>query len=311
MYNGILICDKPQDFTSHDVVAKLRGILRQRKIGHAGTLDPMATGVLAVLLGAATRASDDAASADKTYIAALRPGVVTDTQDIWGTVLQQRPASPSKTVVEAALAAFRGPRDQLPPMYSAVQIGGRRLYDLARKGVETPRPFRKIYISALELTQPPPEFDSQIQRGDIVFRVTCSKGTYVRTLCHDIGGVLGCGGCLAALRRVQSGGFGIGEALSLARIEELHRTDMLEGCILPTEGVYAHLPQITLNADGAVRVVHGNYLLASHISGGQIPPVGGLCRVHLPGGEFYMTGIGTCGQHGPAVACHKTFAIKE
>ena len=200
MASGILIVDKPEDWTSQDVVAKLRGALHERRAGHGGTLDPMATGVLPVFFGRATRAVEFFEHAEKTYETVLRLGLVTDTQDITGRVLEQRDAaSVTEADVRAALPRFLGPQKQVPPMYSAIKIGGKKLYELARAGQEVARPARAITIHALELLScAPPDF---------TLRVHCSKGTYVRTLCHDLGAALGTGGCMAALRRTAAGAY--------------------------------------------------------------------------------------------------------
>ena len=199
MANGIFVVDKPAGWTSQDVAAKLRGVFHEKRVGHGGTLDPMATGVLPVFVGRATRAAQFLESADKEYVAGLRLGVVTDTQDICGNVLSQQKAHVTREALEAALAHFTGELDQIPPMYSAVKIGGRKLYELARRGKEVERPARRITIHALEV----------LDGADDLWtlRVHCSKGTYVRTLCHDIGALLGCGGCMESLRRTRAGAF--------------------------------------------------------------------------------------------------------
>ncbi len=191
MANGIIIIDKPAGWTSMDVCGKLRGILKTKKVGHAGTLDPMATGVLPVFVGSATRAVSYAEAGDKEYIAGLRLGLVTNTQDTSGEVLEQHPAEGiTRGQLEAVLARFTGEIQQVPPMYSAIKIGGQKLYELARKGQEIERPARTVTIHGLELLEP------EEPGGDWRLRVRCSKGTYVRTLCHDIGRSLGCGGCM-------------------------------------------------------------------------------------------------------------------
>ncbi|MBR5390404.1 MAG: tRNA pseudouridine(55) synthase TruB, partial [Clostridia bacterium] len=236
MLNGILLLDKPADFTSHDAVAKLRGVLRQKKIGHAGTLDPMATGLLVVLLGCATRASNYAAGQEKEYHAVLRLGLTTDTQDVTGTVLTQVEPHVTAEQLQAALAAFTGTVEQLPPMYSALSVGGKRLYDLARKGVEVERQAREIEISALELLP-----RTGLPQGDYALRVACSKGTYIRALCHDVGQALGCGGCMAALRRVRSGDFSLADAMTFSQIEALRERGELEARIIPVERIFSHL----------------------------------------------------------------------
>ena len=187
MADGIIIIDKPQDWTSMDVCAKLRGIFHERRIGHAGTLDPMATGVLPVFVGRATRAVEFASESEKEYVAGLRLGVETNTQDTTGTVLAERPVSVSQAELEQVLGQFRGEIRQIPPMYSAIKVGGKKLYELARKGQEVERQPRAVTIHSLTL-------EEQTGPADYTLRVRCSKGTYVRTLCHDIGRALGWGG---------------------------------------------------------------------------------------------------------------------
>nr|MCR5825209.1 tRNA pseudouridine(55) synthase TruB [Oscillospiraceae bacterium] len=194
MPDGIVVIDKPAGWTSMDVCAKLRGAYHEKRVGHAGTLDPMATGVLPVFVGQATKAIPFAEDGRKEYRARLRLGVVTDTQDTQGRVLQSASVAVGEAELRALLPRFLGEQEQLPPMYSAVRVHGQRLYDLARKGVEVERKPRRIVIEALELL--PPD-----ERGDFGLRVVCSKGTYIRTLCHDLGAALGCGGCMSALRR--------------------------------------------------------------------------------------------------------------
>ncbi len=208
--DGIIIIDKPQGWTSMDVCAKVRGTLHQRRVGHGGTLDPMATGVLPVFVGRATRAVEFAADGDKEYVAALRLGVVTDTQDVTGTVLEERPVRVSREELEAVLPQFTGDILQVPPMYSAIKKEGKKLYELARKGVEVEREARPVHIYGIEL------LDGLAGDGDFSLRVRCSKGTYIRTLCHDIGHALGCGGCMAALRRTKAAAFTLADAVPLA-----------------------------------------------------------------------------------------------
>ena len=212
MANGIIIIDKPADWTSMDVCAKLRGILKTKKVGHAGTLDPMATGVLPVFVGQATRAVSFAESGEKEYIATLRLGLVTDTQDISGQVLEQRDAAVTARDVAVVLPRLTGEILQLPPMYSAIKIGGRKLYDLARQGREVERTPRPVTIYELELLE-------QLSPVDFRLRIRCSKGTYVRTLCHDLGQLLGCGGCMAALRRTMAAGYTLAESRTLEGVQ--------------------------------------------------------------------------------------------
>ena len=191
MPSGILIIDKTQGWTSMDVCAKLRGIFREKRIGHAGTLDPMATGVLPVFIGRATRAVEFASEGQKEYVAGLRLGLVTNTQDTSGEVLEERPFRGSLQDLEGVLDRFRGDIQQVPPMYSAIKINGKKLYELARKGREVERQPRPVTIHSLTL-------EGQTGPAEFILRIRCSKGTYVRTLCHDIGLALGCGGCMRA-----------------------------------------------------------------------------------------------------------------
>ncbi len=208
MADGIIIIDKPAGWTSMDVCAKLRGVYREKRVGHAGTLDPMATGVLPVFVGQATKAVPFAEDGTKEYVARLRLGVVTDTQDTEGTVLQAVPAAVTEEALRAVLPRFTGELEQLPPMYSAVKINGQRLYALARRGVAIERKPRRVTIEALDLLSPD-------GTGDWGLRVRCSKGTYIRALCHDLGAALGCGGCMSALRRTAAAGWTLDEAVSL------------------------------------------------------------------------------------------------
>ena len=212
--NGILLLDKDEGWTSQDCVSKLRGILGERRIGHAGTLDPLATGLLVVLVGRATRAAAFAEAETKEYIAAFRPGIVTATQDITGNLLRSSDVLPSEEDVRAALPRFTGEIEQIPPMYSAIKINGRKLYDIARRGGEVEREARRITIHSIDYLGQ--------ENGDHMLRIRCSKGTYIRTLCHDLGEYLGCGGCMAALRRTRSGSFSVENA---RRIGELTRAD--------------------------------------------------------------------------------------
>lgn len=211
--DGIIIIDKPAGFTSHDVVAKLRGILRQKKIGHTGTLDPQATGVLPVLLGRATKLSEMLTAGTKTYEAVMRLGLVTDTQDVWGRTLGERPVTADEAAVREVCRGFTGQISQIPPMYSAIKIGGKKLYDLAREGREVERPAREITVYSIEITD--------ISLPLVSMRVRCSGGTYIRTLCHDIGAALGCGAAMQALRRTASGSFTIENAFTLEEVEAL------------------------------------------------------------------------------------------
>ncbi len=234
MPNGIVIIDKPSDWTSMDVCAKLRGILREKRVGHGGTLDPMATGVLPVFVGQATRAVEFAENGRKEYVAGLRLGQVTNTQDTSGETLETHPVTAARTDVEAALAGFLGEIDQIPPMFSAIKINGQKLYDLARKGQEVTRKPRRITIYELELLE-------QVSATDFRIRCVCSKGTYIRTLCHDIGQVLGCGGTLYSLRRTMAAGFTLAQSVTIEDVQEQG-----EALLLPTDQFFAEHPALTL-----------------------------------------------------------------
>ena len=247
MANGVLLIDKAQDWTSMDVCAKLRGILHERRVGHGGTLDPMATGLLPVFVGRATRAVQYATDGKKEYRAVLRLGLVTDTQDVTGAVLSQRAADVSREVLEAVLPQFRGEIFQVPPMYSALKVDGKKLYELARKGREVERQPRPITIHELELGE-------QLSGTDWELRVLCSKGTYIRTLCHDIGAALGCGGAMAALRRTKVAGFTIEQAVTL---EQVQAADDPAALLAPVDGCFADLPAVILTGAQAKCVRNG------------------------------------------------------
>ena len=209
--NGILLIDKPSGWTSNDVVIKLKGILHQRRVGHSGTLDPMATGLLVVFAGRATRAVEFAEAHSKRYIARLSLGIVTDTQDITGNILSRNEADISEEKFIEAIKSFEGPQEQLPPMYSAIKVNGKKLYDIARKGGEVERKKRSIEISRLEYLGREGE--------EYILDVSCSKGTYIRTLCHDIGQKLGCGACMTYLRRVEAGEFSVDNAVTIEYVQ--------------------------------------------------------------------------------------------
>ena len=252
---GIAIVDKPEGWTSHDVVAKLRRALGEKRIGHGGTLDPMATGVLPIFVGRATRAASFLESADKEYLASVRFGLTTDTQDTTGQVLSESSLRPSEGEAEAALLSFLGPQEQLPPLYSAVKVEGRKLYQYARAGREVERQPRKIEISAIEPLGFGPE-------GDYRFRLTVSKGTYVRTICHDLGQRLGCGGAMSALRRLRAGVFSIDEASPLeAFLEDGGRL------LRPLDSIFRAYPPLNLGEEETRRVRCGNDFAAEAEAG--------------------------------------------
>ncbi len=283
--SGILLVDKPAGWTSHDVVGRLRRMTGQRRIGHSGTLDPMATGLLVVFLGRATRAVEFAEGHDKAYTALLRPGVVTDTLDTTGAVLATSPERPTLSELEAALGAFRGEIEQLPPMYSALKYNGKKLYEIARAGGEVERKPRPVTIYRLECTG---ERD-----GDFVLEVECSKGTYIRTLCDDIGRALGCGACMSGLRRTRAGGFDVRDALT---IEEIERRGA-ENCLLPVDALFAGRPVVLLKDARAEKALRNGMDVKFDAD------FAGECRVYAESGEF----LALCRAEGGALKTIKSF----
>ena len=323
MPNGILSVDKPAGWTSQDVVAKLRGVFHEKRVGHGGTLDPMATGVLPVFLGRATRAVPFFEHADKVYEAELRLGLVTDTQDITGRTLEERPVDITPEQFETALARFRGEIQQIPPMYSAIKVNGQKLYALARKGKEIEREARPVTIYELEATGIRHQASGdggceatgnrQQETGDggcglprqcahwlamteseagsrpdtchlspvtCHLKIHCSKGTYVRTLCHDIGAALGCGGCMAALRRTRAGRYGLDQAHTL---EEILAAPEPERLLLPTDSLFSDRPALTVNAAAERKLRNGAVV-------GTLNAIDGEYRVYGPQGDFLLLG---------------------
>ncbi len=279
MAGGILVIDKPAGWTSMDVCAKLRGMFHEKRVGHAGTLDPMATGVLPVFLGRATRAVEFAADSDKEYIAGLKLGVTTNTQDITGEIVEERPADVTQEQLWAVLEGFTGDIEQVPPMYSAIKIGGKKLYELARKGKEVERKPRPVTIRALGVLEGP-------ERGaDFTLRVACSKGTYVRTLCHDIGQALGCGGCMSSLQRVKAAGFTLEDSVSLEAVQEAVDRGEGEGLLLPVDAYFARngwKNSVTVRPDAEKRLRNGGCV--------PTPGMEAECRVYSESGEFLGLG---------------------
>ena len=269
---GILLVDKPGGWTSHDVVAKLRGVMGERRIGHSGTLDPMATGLLVVFLGRATRAVEFAEADEKTYLAELLLGVATDTQDSTGSVLSRSGEIPDRSALEKALERFRGEIEQIPPMYSAIKKDGKKLYELARKGLEVERRPRRIRIDALEA------LSGGADRYTL--RIRCSKGTYVRTLCHDIGQALGCGACMSALRRTAAGAFSVEQAHTLPEILECADPKAL---LLPVDSLFAEKPACTVDEKHLRAVYNGGAFPAPELQEGEY-------RVYGPDGSFLLLG---------------------
>ena len=269
--NGIIIIDKPQEWTSNDVVSRLRRVFSTRRIGHGGTLDPMATGVLPVFVGRATRGVEFFEHAEKVYETTIRFGLTTDTEDITGRTLTECEVSLTEEALEAVLPRFRGDILQVPPMYSAIKVNGQKLYDLARKGREVERQPRPITIHELQLLA--------FSGSEARLRVRCSKGTYIRTLCKDIGEALGCGGCMAALRRVQAGEYTLEGAIPLRRLLDISEAgEDVEHLLRPVDTMFAGHPRLDLNEKKA-RLVKNGSAFAS-------PCADGTYRVYAPDGEF-------------------------
>lgn len=273
--NGILLVDKPEGWTSNDVVVKLKGVLHERRIGHSGTLDPLATGLLVVFVGRATRAVEFAEAHDKRYLAGLRLGLVTDTQDITGTALRSVEAGVTEAELKSALARFVGEQEQIPPMFSAIKVNGQRLYDIARRGGEIERKARKINIRSIDIVGR--------ENGDYVLDVCCSKGTYIRTLCHDIGEALGCGACMSSLRRVGAGEFDISSAHTLEELVSLAAKGEAEQVLLPVDSLFSSMPEYTADERCEKRIKNGNEIKTPALPDGEY-------RVYSASGEFLMLG---------------------
>ena len=250
LYSGILVIDKEPGFTSHDVVGVLRRILGMKRIGHTGTLDPNATGVLPVALGHATRLSEYLTDKKKTYEAVLRLGIETDTQDRWGNVIEEREVLCTEEEVRRAAASFVGEKMQVPPMYSALKVSGQRLYDLARQGISLERAARPVTFYEIGIRS--------VSLPDVALTVTCSKGTYIRTLCHDIGQALGCGAAMQELRRTASGDFTIEKSYTLSQVEQAAAEGRASSLIIPLEDVLARYPRVSCRPEGDRLLLNGN-----------------------------------------------------
>ncbi|MBQ2328052.1 MAG: tRNA pseudouridine(55) synthase TruB, partial [Oscillospiraceae bacterium] len=270
MANGILIVDKPAGWTSQDVAAKLRGVFHEKRVGHGGTLDPMATGVLPIFIGRATRAVPFFEHADKVYEAGLRLGLVTDTQDVTGRTLETHEVDVTQAQLEAALDSFRGEIAQIPPMYSAIKVNGQKLYALARQGKAVERAPRPVTIFALDLLGG--------AGADWRLRVHCSKGTYVRTLCHDIGAALGCGGCLSALRRTRAGAYDVTRSHTMA---EILAADDPEALLLPTDSLFSDRPALKVAENAERKLRNGAPLHTPKLKDGEY-------RVYNQAGDFLL-----------------------
>ena len=278
MINGIVVVDKEPGYTSHDVVAKLRGICGQKKIGHTGTLDPQATGVLPVCLGSATKLCDMLTDRDKEYVAELLLGVETDTQDVTGEVFQRRPVEMRETEVRRACESFTGRYEQVPPMYSALKINGRKLCDLAREGKEVERKARPVTIYELEILE--------CSLPVVKMRVACSKGTYIRTLCDDIGRALGCGGAMKSLRRTKAGGFTLKEAFTLEQLQQLKDQGRLTDIVRPVDSVFEEFPLLHVDSGYEGLLENGNVLAPSQTVEGEVHAPGRWVRLYRQDGRF-------------------------
>ena len=276
MFHGVINIYKEPGFTSHDVVAKLRGILRQKKIGHTGTLDPAAEGVLPVCLGKGTKLCDLLTDKRKTYQAVLLLGTETDTQDTTGTILSEKPTEQlTEPAVRGAAESFVGPYMQVPPMYSALKVNGKKLYELARKGQEVERKPRNITI-----------FELAVEDGsgsDWDLRVRCSKGTYVRTLCHDLGRALGCGGCMSSLRRTRAGSFTLAQAVTMQQVLDFAAGQDPQQLLMPVDAVFAAHPPLIVTLGQAAKLKNG-----AQVKDWQFQP--GTYRVYAEDGEFLLLG---------------------
>ena len=267
--NGIVIIDKPQGWTSQDVTARLRRVFNTRRIGHGGTLDPMATGVLPVFVGRATRGVEFFEHAEKTYETVLRLGMTTDTEDVTGTVLEEKEVNINPEEIETILDRFRGEILQVPPMYSALKVNGQKLCDLARKGKEVERKPRPITIHELTLLE--------VGENTLRLRVRCSKGTYIRTLCKDIGEAFGCGGCMEALRRTTAGEYTIEESVPLLQLLEEQEP---EKYLRNVDTMFRNYPEVTLTANQEKRCRNGNAFTVSLEDG--------TYRAYSAAGEFLL-----------------------
>ncbi len=296
--SGVIILRKPKGMTSHDCVNKLRRLYNTKKVGHTGTLDPMATGVLPILIGRAAKASDLVTAGDKTYRALLKLGLVTDTEDTTGTTLKTSDSIPSEAEVRAVVADFVGEISQVPPMYSALKVNGQKLVDLARRGVTIEREARRIRIYSAEL-------EPTALSDEYYLTVSCSKGTYIRTLCADIGERLGCGGCMAELERLASGGFSLEASISLEELEALEPSERLE-LLRPVETLFSELPELLLPPFYEKLSRNGCEIYQKKL--GSELPIGAWVRLCGKNGFFALGEVGEY-EGGSAVKAIKLFEL--
>lgn len=279
--DGIINVQKEKGYTSHDVVARLRGIFKQKKIGHTGTLDPEATGVLPVCLGRATKVCELLTNKEKTYVARVKLGIVTDTQDMTGKILEENSVAVTREEIERVLHNFTGELWQTPPMYSAVKVNGKRLYELARQGQEVERKQRKITVFSCVLTEYEPE------ENEFEIEVTCSKGTYIRTLCHDMGKQLGCGAAMVSLVRTKVDSFTLEQALTLDQIEEIVQEGAIQEHVMDIDALFPAYPAVVVLPPGVRYVQNGNEIRAEWCE--KLPEIctDGRVRVYDTEGNFY------------------------
>ena len=279
MIHGVINIHKEKGYTSHDVVAKLRGIVGQKKIGHTGTLDPDATGVLPVCLGKATKLCDMLTDKSKTYETVMLLGKVTDTQDISGTVLNESSTDDlNEEAVKAAILSFIGDYMQIPPMYSALKVNGKKLYELAREGVEIERKARPVTILDIQL--------KEVKLPRVRMEVSCSKGTYIRTLCHDIGEKLGCGACMEELIRTKVSRFELEDSLTLSQVQELKKAGKLAKILVPIDEMFLDYEAITLKKEYMSFVYNGNAFMPKHVDQYVELVDGKMVRVYDDKGNF-------------------------
>lgn len=296
-WNGVINIYKEAGFTSHDVVAKLRGILHQKKIGHTGTLDPDAEGVLPVCLGKATRLCDMLTDHEKEYEAVLRLGVSTDTQDSSGAVLCEKPVLVSEQEIRTCILSFVGEQMQIPPMYSALKVNGKKLYELARAGIEVERKARPVTFYEIEVLA--------MELPLVRIRVRCSRGTYIRTLCHDIGEKLGCGGCMEKLLRTGVGRFRIGDALKLAEVEQRMAEGTLQDVVVKIDQMFSDYESRHTMCEADRPVHNGNSVLCGHLQEQEPLTEGQYIRIYDSEDHF----IGIYRKNGDSVTPVKMFLL--
>ena len=299
MINGVIIVKKEKGFTSHDVVAKLRGIVKQKKIGHTGTLDPEAEGVLPVCLGNATKLCDILTDKTKEYVAELLLGITTDTQDMTGQILEEKEVKADEKQVEEAIMSFLGSSFQIPPMYSALKINGKKLYELAREGKEVERKPRPIEIYELQILS--------IELPVVKFRVLCSKGTYIRSLCADIGEKLSCGGCMQSLLRTKAGEFSIEVAHTLSEIEEKRDQGILHELVIPVDRLFPSYRKLMVKTQGDRFLENGNVCPAEFLD--EKTDDGEKVLLYHSSGVFY--GIYTYEENSRTYKPYKMFLPRE